>query len=99
MRDFDADGVTSGEDALKLSEAKAYDVMVVDIKMPGIDGLQLMKRVRQKNPRLQIILFTGHGSKKEAENALSDGAYDYLIKPVNIEDLIKKIHEAHSENE
>jgi DNA-binding NtrC family response regulator len=99
MRGFVADGVISGQEALRLIENKDYDVMVVDIKMPGLDGLELMKRIKARNPRTQIILFTGHGSAREAESALGDGAYDYLVKPIDIDDLITKIREAHASHE
>ena len=94
IRGFDAEGVTSSDEALKRINEKDFDVMVVDVKMPGIDGIELMKIIKQKKPNSQVILFTGHGSVKEGEDGINEGAFDYLIKPVKLEDLIKKIKEA-----
>ncbi len=94
MKGFIARGVVSSEEALDLIEKEEFDVMIIDIKMPGIGGLDLMQRVKQKRPETQIILFTGHGTDKEGETAIDDGAYDYLIKPIKIEDLIAKIEKA-----
>ena len=94
MRGFDAKGVISSDEALDLIEETEFDVMVVDVKMPGIGGLDLMRKVKQRRPATQVILFTGHGSSKEGELGISEGAFDYLIKPIKIEDLMTKIEKA-----
>jgi two-component system, OmpR family, response regulator len=94
MKGFVSRGVVSADEALKLIDSDEFDVMIIDIKMPGISGLDLMHRVKQKRPATQVILFTGHGSEKEGAAAINDGAYDYLIKPIKIEDLIDKINKA-----
>ena len=94
MRGFDAEGVTSGETALSRIEQKQFDVLVVDVKMPGLGGLNLLRKLRQRNPRSQVILFTGHGSTQEAEEGIREGAFEYLVKPVEIEELVKKIQQA-----
>jgi DNA-binding NtrC family response regulator len=94
MKGFAARGVVSSNEALGLIDKEEFDVMIIDIKMPGISGLDLMHRVKQKRPATQVILFTGHGSEKEGAAALNDGAYDYLIKPIKIEALIDKINKA-----
>ncbi len=94
LRGFDAQGVTSSSEAIKRIDEKEYDVMVVDIKMPGLGGMELLRRIKKNNPKSQVILFTGHGSTKEAEEGISEGAYDYLIKPIEIEDLVQKIRKA-----
>ena len=94
MRGFDAKGVISSEEALNLIKEYEFDVMVIDVKMPGIGGVDLMRRVKHQYPKTQVILFTGHGSSKEGELGISEGAFDYLIKPIKIEDLIEKIEKA-----
>jgi two-component system OmpR family response regulator len=94
MRGFAARGVINSDEALKLIETDRFDVMVVDVKMPGMGGLELMRRVKRQHPETQVILFTGHGSHKEGELGISEGACDYLIKPIKIEDLMAKIEKA-----
>jgi len=94
MRGFDAEGVMSAEAALGRLSEKSFGVIVIDIKMPGMGGLELMRKVKHAYPGMQIILFTGHGSSKEGEQGIAEGAFDYLIKPVKIENLIKKINDA-----
>lgn len=91
LRGFDAEGVTSGEEALERLLEKAFDVAVIDIKMPGIGGLDLMKEIQKKHPDTKVILFTGHGSGAEEEGQDIEGAVDYLVKPVDIDDLTEKI--------
>ena len=94
MRGYDALGVTNAKDALKLIDEKDFDVAVIDVKMPGIDGIELMCSIKRSKPVTEVILFTGHGSHKEGERGISEGAFDYLIKPVKIDDLIEKIEKA-----
>ena len=94
MRDYDAEGVMSAEAALERLKKKTFKVIVIDVKMPGIGGLELMRKIKQQYPHTRIILFTGHGSAREGEQGIAEGAFDYLIKPVKIENLIKKINDA-----
>jgi two-component system OmpR family response regulator len=94
MRGIDASGVTSSEEALELAKANDFDVIVIDVKMPGIGGIDLMRRIKRNKPGTEVILFTGHGSHKEGEEGINEGAFDYLIKPVKIEDLVRKIQKA-----
>jgi CheY-like chemotaxis protein len=84
----------SGEEALgKLGEAP--DVVVLDIKMPGIDGHQALQEIKKQKPDLPVIMLTGHGALPSATAALGKGAFDYLSKPCDIELLAAKIHEAY----
>ncbi|MCD6160888.1 MAG: response regulator [candidate division Zixibacteria bacterium] len=94
MRGFDAHGVTNSEKALELLKGKDFDVIVIDVKMPGIGGIDLMRQIKKEKPGTEVILFTGHGSRKEGELGISEGAFDFLIKPVTIESLIQKIEKA-----
>lgn len=91
MRNLDARGVLSAEEALKLIDENDFDVIVIDVKMPGIGGLELMRKIKLKNAEQKIILFTGHGSQKEFEAAMNEGAHDYLLKPIKIDKLVEKI--------
>ena len=94
LRGIEADGVTTGTDALKLARDKEFDVVVLDVKMPEMDGLKVMKKMKQLRPNTQVILLTGRGSEKESQMGLKEGAFDYLMMPVDIEHLIEKMKEA-----
>lgn len=94
LRNIEADWVTTGEDAIKSVESKTYDVAVLDIKMPRIGGIEVKKKLEEKNPNLKYIFMTGHGSEEDFMAASSEsGAEYYLVKPVNIDELIRKMKE------
>jgi DNA-binding response OmpR family regulator len=88
LRGFEVDAVTSGEEALKLVTENLYDVMVVDVKMPGMGGAQVLASVRDSHPSMPVILLTGHGGTEEGEEHLLKEACAYLYKPINIAVLI-----------
>ena len=94
IRGIDAMAVTSADDALKVLQQKVCDVVVLDVKLPGMNGIELMKRIKNQHPKVQIILQTGRGSVEESERGLAEGAFDYLIKPVDIDTLISKMEQA-----
>ena len=87
-------GVGSGENALKFLDDKPADVVVLDVKMPGMDGIEVLKIFKKAYPEMAVIMLTGHGSEKAAKEGIEFGAFDYLTKPCELEDLIEKIHEA-----
>jgi DNA-binding response OmpR family regulator len=94
LRNIEADWVTTGEEAIKSVELKTYDVAVLDIKMPRIGGIELKKKLEEKNQDLKYIFITGHGSEDDFVTASSEtGAGYYLVKPVNIDELIRKMKE------
>jgi DNA-binding response OmpR family regulator len=94
IRDFEVDAVTSGAEALVKVKTEDYDVVVIDLKMPGMSGHAVMTAVRAEHPRLPIILLTGHGAAEDDEDGADlDQACAYLFKPVNIDELIKTMHE------
>ena len=94
LRGIEAQGTTTGADALDRIESGNFDVAVVDVKMPGIGGLEVMARIRARCPHLQVILLTGRGSEKESEIGLEAGAFAYLMKPIDIEELVKMMRGA-----
>lgn len=87
MRDIEPAVVYSGEEALNLLQEEAPDVMVLDLRMPGIDGIEVLKRVKAEYPRVAVIILTGHGSEKDRELCMALGAFAYLEKPVDIDEL------------
>ncbi len=94
LRGIEADGVFTGADAVRRVAEKDFDVVILDVKMPRMDGLEVMKKIREIRPHLKVILLTGRGSEKESEIGLEQGAFAYLVKPIDIEDLIGKMKEA-----
>jgi DNA-binding response OmpR family regulator len=88
LRRIDSVGVTNGVEAVELIRQQAFDVVVLDVKMPGASGFEVFHELRRLDPNLPIVLLTGHGSKEDAEEGKRAGAYDYLMKPIDIESLI-----------
>jgi DNA-binding response OmpR family regulator len=95
MRDMENETVYDGEEALSFVDDKEPDVMVLDLKMPGIDGMEVLRRVKKKFPGIQVIILTGHGTDRDEEESRRIGVYDYLKKPVDIEVLVSRIKAAH----
>jgi len=93
-RGLKVDTVTSGEDAVKQVEDQNFDAIVVDLAMPGIDGIETLKRIKEKRPDLEIIMLTGHATVKSGIEAMKLGAEDFLEKPVDLNELLEKIGEA-----
>ena len=89
LRGFQASGVTTGAEALSLLAELPFDVVVLDLKMPGLGGLEVIRRIKDEHPDLHVILLTGWGSEEDARKGQELGAYDYLMKPVKIDDLVR----------
>ncbi|UCD79978.1 MAG: response regulator [Desulfobacterales bacterium] len=92
LRGIDVDYVHTGEDAIAKSETDRYDVAILDVKMPGIGGIELERRLKGLAPGMKIIFLTGHGSKHDFETGSAEAAR-YLVKPVQIDELIKILQE------
>jgi len=86
---------TNGLDALKVMDEHRIDVVILDVKMPGVDGVEVLRKSKQKHPLVEVIMLTGHASVESAIEGLKLGAFDYLLKPCNISDLIAKVNEAY----
>ncbi len=86
--------VNSGAEAIRSLENEAFDVVVLDLKMPGMDGLTTLKEIKKLGLFTQTLILTGHGSIDSALEAVKLGAYDYLTKPCQIEELVAKIEGA-----
>ena len=90
-----ADAAASGIDALKIVKQHPVDVIVLDIKMPEMDGIETLRQVKKMDPEIEIILLTGHANIESAVEGMRLGAFDYLMKPCDIEQLIEKIVSAY----
>lgn len=86
----------SGMEALKLTEDNVYDVAVLDVKMPGMNGVETLREIKKVQPLIEVILLTGHASVDSAIEGMRLGAFEYLMKPCEIEELLAKIEEAHA---
>lgn len=95
MRDLDSEMALDGEQALDAVDNDVPDVMVLDIKMPGIDGIEVLRRVKKAYPKVQVVILTGHGSEKDEEQARKLGAFEYMKKPVNLDKLIETLKKAY----
>ena len=94
-RNIDTTGVLSGEEALELMKEKLFDVVILDIKMPGgMDGIETLREIKRVQPLAEVILLTGHGSVETSIEGMKLGAFDYILKPVKLEDLLVKMAEA-----
>ena len=98
LREIEVDFVFSGADALLKAENSVYDVAILDVKMPGIGGIELERKLKQKDPAMKIIFLTGHGSKADFETGSAEAAH-YLAKPIQIEELVKILHEVTGQND
>ncbi|MEE4242982.1 MAG: response regulator [Desulfopila sp.] len=92
-RGIEADFALGGDDALRMVGGVNYDLAVLDMKMPGISGLQLKKRLAEICPTLKFIFLTGHGSEEDYRAGSRESVY-YLVKPISIDTLVGKMHEA-----
>ena len=93
-RGLHVSSVTSGEEAVAMVENKNFDAVVVDLAMPGIDGIETTKKIKEKRPDLEIIILTGHATVKAGIEAMKLGAEDFLEKPVDLNVLLERISEA-----
>ena len=94
-RDLQVSGVKTGEEALEFLDQNRVDVVVLDVKMPGMDGIQALREIKRLHPIIEVIMLTGHASVEVAIQGMELGAFDYLMKPVDIDDLLYKVQDAY----
>ena len=90
-----AEGAENGLKALEILDQKDFDVIVLDIKMPGIDGIETLKRIKAKKPEVEVIMLTGHVSVEFGITGMQLGAFDYVMKPAPMPELLDKIRQAY----
>jgi DNA-binding NtrC family response regulator len=84
-----------GRDALEFLSRNPVDVVVLDVRMPGMDGIEILRRIKESYPLTEVIMLTGHANLEVAVEGMELGAFDYLMKPVNIDDLLYKLQDAY----
>ncbi|HDQ39643.1 MAG TPA: response regulator [Desulfonatronum sp.] len=94
-RDFEIFTAYSGQEALdQLQEHPSLDVVVLDVKMPGMDGITALKQIKSKFPLVEVIMLTAHATVESAIDGMKLGAFDYLMKPAEIDELVDKVKKA-----
>jgi DNA-binding NtrC family response regulator len=94
LRDYDALAFSQAGDALDIIQSDPPHVILLDFRMPGMDGIEVLKIIKQMNPSIEVIMLTGHGDTRSIEEVMKNGAFDYIMKPVDIGELILKIDQA-----
>jgi DNA-binding NtrC family response regulator len=93
-RDMEVTAAFSGAQGIQALRAKQFDVAVLDLKMEDMDGIEVLKIFKIMDPNMSVIMLTGHGSEKSANDGIQHGAYDYLTKPYEFTELLEKIRQA-----
>lgn len=94
LRNMNVSIAMDGEAALDFVESDPPQVVVLDVMMPGLSGLEVLETIKAMDSKIQVILLTGHGATKDGIRGMQLGAFDYLIKPIDIDELIEKLNEA-----
>ena len=94
-RKLNASGVGSGEEALLALKQKPADVVILDVKMPGMNGIETLREIRRNHPLVEVIMLTGHANMEVAIEGMEIGAFDYLTKPVDMDELLYKVQDAY----
>ncbi len=95
-RGIDVTSALSGSEGIQTLRKGTFDVTVLDLKMEDMDGIEVLKIFKKMDPEMPVIMLTGHGSETAAREGIASGAYDYLTKPCDLEELIAKIRDAAS---
>ena len=94
MRKLGSEVALSGEAALTILEQDVPDVVVLDLRMPGMSGMEVLRKLKASHPQVEVIIMTGHGSEEDEQEALRLGAFAYLQKPVEIDQLVRRVRQA-----
>jgi DNA-binding NtrC family response regulator len=93
-RGIDVTAALSGSEGIQTLRKRTFDVTVLDLKMEDMDGIEVLKIFKKMDPEMPVIMLTGHGSETAAREGIACGAYDYLTKPCDLDELIAKIRDA-----
>ncbi len=92
LRGYNAVDVHSGTEGLAYLEKNTLDVIILDLKMPDVNGLDILNKIKENNSEIEVIMVTGHGSAAAGIKAMERGAFDYIMKPIELKELIEKIN-------
>jgi two-component system OmpR family response regulator len=94
-RGVEVAGAESGYKALELLDSQDFDVIILDIRMPGMDGIETLREIKKLKPLVEVIMLTGHASVESGIQCMQLGAFDYLMKPVGLDELLEKMRQAY----
>ena len=94
-RDIEASGFTSAEEALVAMQSHNPDVVILDVRLPGISGIEMLQRIKNSHPFTEVVILTGYADTKIAIRVMELGAFDYLVKPVEIDELVYRLKDAY----
>ncbi|MEW6586165.1 MAG: response regulator [Nitrospirota bacterium] len=94
LRNFDVRAASNALEALASINSDTPDVVVLDLKMPGMGGIEILKTIKKIDRTIEVILLTGHGDRESVQEGMQSGAAEYIMKPIDIEELISKINSA-----
>lgn len=95
IRGLEARGVDNGEDAVVQMNRAPADVVILDVRLPGIDGIETLKQIKQNHPLAEVMILTAYADTKTAVKVMELGAFDYLVKPVEFDELLYRLTDAH----
>ncbi|MBD3219168.1 MAG: response regulator [candidate division Zixibacteria bacterium] len=95
LRGFDVTKATSGKDAVEAARTGGFDLAILDLKMPGMNGIEVLEILKKEHKYLEVIILTGHGSIDSAVESTKLGAFSYLSKPYDLDDLLKSLKDAY----
>ncbi len=94
-RGLEAEGALSGPEGLQILDDKEFDVIILDVKMPKMNGIETLREIKKKSPLVEVIMLTGHGSVESGIQGLQLGAFNYVMKPVPLNELLKQMTQAY----
>jgi DNA-binding NtrC family response regulator len=94
LRNYDTKAVHTPDDALAIIQHYSPDIVLLDFKMPGMDGIEVLRIIRKMDPTIEVIMLTGQGDPGNLEEAMRIGIFEYLVKPIDINELVLKIEKA-----
>lgn len=95
MRKLEVSTAASAKEALEVLGKEETEVVVLDVKMPGMDGIAAIKEIKRQHPLTEVVMLTGHADLEASAQGMASGAFDYLLKPIAIDELVYKIQDAH----
>jgi DNA-binding NtrC family response regulator len=93
-RNLDVKGAENGEKALEMVKKYLFDLVILDVKMPGIDGIETLREIKKMRPLVEVIMLTGHASVESGIEGMKLGAFDYIMKPTDLDKLLEKMRQA-----
>ena len=94
-RELNVTGAESGEKALQILDKQLFDVVILDVKMPGMDGVETLREMKRMRPLMEVIMLTGHSTVESAIDGMKLGAFDYIMKPADLDELLEKMSQAY----